>query len=97
MKFYGFVVKSIGQLRTYADPPYIPRLKDVGFTALSITFIRTKHTIVKGSYRANSTLMRSSLEKLYYQRLRISVADAVNYHPTDQPYRCALRYVLRPC
>ncbi len=22
-----------GRLRTYADPPYIPRLKDVGFTA----------------------------------------------------------------
>jgi hypothetical protein len=26
----------IGQLRTYADPPYIQRLKDVGCTAFSI-------------------------------------------------------------
>jgi hypothetical protein len=32
MKFYDFVARFIGQLRTYADPPYIPRLKDVGFT-----------------------------------------------------------------
>jgi hypothetical protein len=27
MKLYDFVVKSIGQLRPYADPPYIPHLK----------------------------------------------------------------------
>ena len=34
MKLYDFVVKSIGQLRTFVDPPYIPVLKDRGFTAL---------------------------------------------------------------
>ncbi len=36
MKFYGFAVKSIGQLRAYADPPYIPRLSSVGYKAFSI-------------------------------------------------------------